>query len=273
MTVFTPSCCASRAVSFISSAARWRTPSGSPSPQTCDGQDAAVPLVDRVVADGLALEVVGDRVDLEVVLLEQVELALDVAVVVPAPGVEVVAPAGDLEAVVAPPGGELGHLLERQVGPLAGEQGDRSGHERLRRSLSVVPVPASAGVGAGLDRGRARAAPAGRRRTTGVGSVPAAIACDEVDGLVGEAVLVAEHVARRPPGGDVGVLGSVTRIRRKPAVSSGAVASKNSQDVQVLEVEGEAPRDPRPRCGSRSCGRWRSGWPRRRRARRRRSGR
>ncbi len=34
MTVFTPSFAASRAVSFISSAARSRTPSGSPSPQT-----------------------------------------------------------------------------------------------------------------------------------------------------------------------------------------------------------------------------------------------
>ena len=39
---------------------------------------------------------------------------------------EVVAPAGDLEPVVAPFGGQPAHLLERQVGPLAGEQRDRS---------------------------------------------------------------------------------------------------------------------------------------------------
>ena len=38
MTVFTPSLAAILAVFFISSAARWRTPSGSPSPQTESGR-------------------------------------------------------------------------------------------------------------------------------------------------------------------------------------------------------------------------------------------
>ncbi|KFD43138.1 hypothetical protein IU11_14140 [Cellulosimicrobium sp. MM] len=37
-TVFTPSFAARRAVCFISSAARWRTPSGSPSPHTTSGR-------------------------------------------------------------------------------------------------------------------------------------------------------------------------------------------------------------------------------------------
>ena len=41
----------------------------------------------------------------------------------------------------------------------------------------------------------------------GVGSVPSAIARDQVDDLVGEPVLVAEQVAGRPPRTDVGVLG------------------------------------------------------------------
>ena len=100
------------------------------------GQDRLVPRVDRVVADGLALEVVGDRVDLEAVLLEQVQLALDVGVVLGRlPRVEVVAPAGDLQAVVAPLGRQAGDLLEGQVGPLAGEQRDRSCH---RFPLSLV---------------------------------------------------------------------------------------------------------------------------------------
>ena len=36
MTVSTPSFWARRAVFFMSSAARWRTPSGSPSPQTAE---------------------------------------------------------------------------------------------------------------------------------------------------------------------------------------------------------------------------------------------
>ena len=38
MTVSTPSAAAARAVSLISSAARWRTPSGSPSPQIRAGR-------------------------------------------------------------------------------------------------------------------------------------------------------------------------------------------------------------------------------------------
>ncbi len=93
-------------------------------------QDAAVALVDRVVADRLPLEVVGDGEDLEVVALEQRQLLGDVVVVdCCAVGVEVVAPAGDLEAVVAPRRGEARDLLERQVGPLAGEERDGTAHD------------------------------------------------------------------------------------------------------------------------------------------------
>ena len=42
--------------------------------------------------------------------------------------VEVIAPAGQLEPVEAPPAALLRERLERQVGPLAGEQGDGSAH-------------------------------------------------------------------------------------------------------------------------------------------------
>ena len=128
-TVFTPSRWAVRAVFIIASAARWRTPSGSPSPQTHGGQDVVVAFVDRVVADGLAGEVVGDREDLEVVLVQDGEPVGDVVVVGgAAPDVQVVAPAGDLQAVEAPAGREPRDLLEGQVGPLAGEEGDGSSH-------------------------------------------------------------------------------------------------------------------------------------------------
>src|SRR5690606_14859 len=65
---------------------------------------------------------------LQAVALEQLELALDVAGLVPSPRVEMVAPTGELETVVAPPGCETRHLLERQVGPLAGEKRDRTRH-------------------------------------------------------------------------------------------------------------------------------------------------
>ncbi len=110
-----------------------------------------MPLVDRVVADRLPLEVVRDRPDLEPEGVEQVELALYVGFVVPAVGVEVVAPAGDLETVVAPAGGELRHFLEREVGPLAGEQGDRASHAETLRLLERGP--GSAVLRAALDRG------------------------------------------------------------------------------------------------------------------------
>ena len=41
-----------------------------------------------------------------------------------------VAGAGDLQPVVPPFGGQPGDLFERQVGPLAGEQGQGSSHTR-----------------------------------------------------------------------------------------------------------------------------------------------
>src|SRR3712207_8457781 len=51
---------------------------------------------DRVVADGLAVEVVGDGPGLQAVLVEQRQALLDVGVVLRRAGdVEVVAPAGD----------------------------------------------------------------------------------------------------------------------------------------------------------------------------------
>src|SRR5690606_10069279 len=90
--------------------------------------DVAVALIDRVATPRLPLEVVRDGPHLQAVALEQLELALDVAGLVPAPRVEMVAPAGELETVVAPPGCEARHLLERQVGPLAGEERDRTRH-------------------------------------------------------------------------------------------------------------------------------------------------
>ena len=54
------------AVSIIFLAARLRTPSGSPSPQTSGGQDQLVTLVDQI-ADRLADEVIGDGERLQAV--------------------------------------------------------------------------------------------------------------------------------------------------------------------------------------------------------------
>src|SRR5690606_14011278 len=91
--------------------------------------------------------------------LQELEPAGDVLVVVPAPRVEVVAPAGQLEAVVPPPGREAGHLFQRQVGPLAGEQGDRSCH------FSSVAGYLVRGAGPGWGGQVARPTPGGVRTT------------------------------------------------------------------------------------------------------------
>ena len=56
--------------------------------------------------------------------------------------IEMIATETDLEAVVAPVGGQPAHLGERQIGPLAGEQGDRTGHQ------ATFPVMGSTGVDA-----------------------------------------------------------------------------------------------------------------------------
>src|SRR5438132_7689297 len=62
-------------------------------------------------------------------LLQEFALPAGVPRVLGRPGdVEVVAPRGQLEAVVAPALRLLGERRQRQVGPLAGEEGDRARH-------------------------------------------------------------------------------------------------------------------------------------------------
>ena len=132
-------------------------------------EDAVVALVDGVVAHGLAGEVVGDRVHLQAVTLEDVEPGLDVVGVLDrGPRVEVVAPAGDLEAVVAPAGCQRGDLLERQIGPLAGEQRDRTRHD-VTPVWWVVP---SAELASTAARTRCTARPSANE---GIGSAPLAM--------------------------------------------------------------------------------------------------
>ena len=82
-----------------------------------------------LVADRLADEVRAEREAVQVVALEDLLDAADVVVLGErAVDLEVVAPAGELEAVEAPAPRLLGKLLQRQVGPLAGEKGDGSCH-------------------------------------------------------------------------------------------------------------------------------------------------
>jgi hypothetical protein len=90
------------------------------------GQDALVAFVD-VIAGGLADEVRGDCPAAEVVLCEEFPDGLDVTWLVDgADDIEVVAPAGELDAFVAH-GFHLGEKLgDFKVGPLAGEEGNRA---------------------------------------------------------------------------------------------------------------------------------------------------
>ena len=90
------------------------------------GEDALVAFVD-VVAGSLTDEMRGDRPATEVVLREQLPDGLDVARLVDgADDIEVVAPTGELDAFVAH-GFHLGEKLgDFEVGPLAGEEGNRA---------------------------------------------------------------------------------------------------------------------------------------------------
>jgi len=87
-----------------------------------------VPCVDRV-ADGLADEVVADGKAIQIERCEQIPLGFAVAVVGEGfVDFEVVAPAGEFEAVVAPVRCHLAERFEREVGPLSGEKCDGSWH-------------------------------------------------------------------------------------------------------------------------------------------------
>ena len=113
-------------MSFISWMAQARS-----SRNACRGSrgDPVVGPVVEDVEDELADQVVRDRPALQAVLGEEGVPPFAILVVVEGLlDVEVVAPAGELDAVVAPLAGLLADRFQGQVGPLAGEQGDGSGH-------------------------------------------------------------------------------------------------------------------------------------------------
>jgi len=80
-----------------------------------------------VVADGLADEVVGNRETRQAVIGEQFPLLFNVFRV-DRIDVEVVAPTGEFKTIVAHVFGERGEFFKGKIGPLAGEQGDGTGH-------------------------------------------------------------------------------------------------------------------------------------------------
>src|SRR5690606_30129085 len=202
------------------------------------GQDPLVPLVDRVVADGLPDEMVGDRPDLEVVLLQRLQLARDVGVV--GQGLvhlEVVAPAGDLQAVVAPFRGEPADLLDRQVGPLTGEQRDWPGH----RSSTGTYRLSSAALFSTAARTRWTHRPSSK---DGVGSVPSAMA---VRKSLTSWVKVCSYPSPWPGGHQASMYGwpgSVAMIRRNPDSSAGSVWSWNHSSFIDSKSKYRLPSEP-----------------------------
>ncbi len=94
-------------------------------------EDRLVPLIDEI-AHGLADEVCRNRIAGEAVVFQDLPLLFDVSLVLDRLiDFKMVAPAGEFQTVVAKGLGLLAEVFERQVGPLAGEQGDGTGHDAI----------------------------------------------------------------------------------------------------------------------------------------------
>ena len=196
-----------------------------------------MPLVDQV-AHGLPDEVVGDRPAAQAVLLQQGVPPGQVAVLAQRPvHLEVIPPARQLEAVVPPRAGQPGHLFQRQVRPLAGEQGERMRHGTLRGLVDRGPhAPVRRAGRHGVQHPLDLQAVAERRlRVSAGGDVG-----EQVAGLIDERVLPAQHVPGRPPRLQVRVAGLGDQDAPEPGGRLALGAVVEAQLVQPLQVEGQA---------------------------------
>jgi hypothetical protein len=92
-------------------------------------KDRFVPVVDDV-AHGLADQVIADREYIQSVRLKHLTLSDTVAGIVRGPNhIKVIAPAGQLEAIVSPRCSLLCQFRKREIGPLACEECDGSAHD------------------------------------------------------------------------------------------------------------------------------------------------
>ena len=90
-----------------------------------------MPLVDPI-GHSLAHQVVADGKALQTVFVEDVPTALNVVIVLHGlVNFEMIAPAGDLDAVVAKRFSLLAEGVKGQIGPLAAEKSDWPCHDRF----------------------------------------------------------------------------------------------------------------------------------------------
>ena len=130
-------------------------------------QNRLVPAVDPV-EHGLADRMGADGVHLQLVALQQIAAAGAIAVFGQRPvDVEMIAPAGQFQAVVAKVGRLAGQVFQRQIGPLAGKQRDRASHAKLPAASARIAAfaPHCAGSYGRSQRAAATALVAGRRNS------------------------------------------------------------------------------------------------------------
>src|SRR5690606_31630160 len=94
-------------------------------------QNRLVPLVDDV-QHRLPDQVTADRMTLQAPRVEQFAFAAAVAVVLKGlVDLKVVAPASQFDPVITEIGGQASHFFQRQIGPLASEEGYGAWHQAL----------------------------------------------------------------------------------------------------------------------------------------------
>ena len=206
-----------------------------------------MPFVDRVVADRLADEVVGDREDLEAVLGQHPPLARPRS--------------RRRRAPCRPRSGHPSRRspARRNPSPEASRHTSSNGRSAhwpvnnvigramLVRSLDRCRRPRSIVFQAVAALRSPRRAPAARRRRVRerrarVGAGDDRL--DEVAGLVGEGVLVAEQVTGRPPRADVRVVRLGHENAGEALLGGGPVASQNSSSLRRSRSKTSEPAEP-----------------------------
>lgn len=95
-----------------------------------------MPLVDQPISDALAHQVRADRPAAQAVPLEQFALAPDVAIIFECSiDLEVIAPTGQFQAIVAPTFRPFSQLLKGEIGPLSGEERYWTRHTRSSSAM------------------------------------------------------------------------------------------------------------------------------------------